>query len=80
MTDQGYVAKIKLLHHHSQIIAQGIIVVAASGIPGAAMPAMVVGDAAIATIGKMDHLVLPQICIHGPAVNKENRFHPRPIP
>src|SRR5262249_34011460 len=59
--------------------AERVVVEASSGIARPTVAALVIRDAANALIRKMDHLVLPEIRIDGPAVDEDRRLARAPL-
>ena len=79
MPHQGNLAEVKLFDNFTQIIRQGVVVIAASRIVRTPKPALVVRHAAKTPAAQINHLVLPQRGVSRPTVNKEDRLSSSPF-
>src|SRR5262249_61674809 len=79
MPDVDGVSQIELLDQLGEIIGISIEVVAVPGLAGAAMPAAVMRDAAEATRGQEEHLILECIRAERPAVAEHHRLSRPPV-
>ena len=79
MADVDHVLEIEVRDQFGKVFGIGIKIVAMPGLAGAAMPATVMGDGAVAARGKKKHLVLEGIRAQRPAVAKHNRLSLAPV-
>jgi hypothetical protein len=73
MADQHHLAQVERLDDGLDVAGQGVEVVAAARIAGAAMAAAIEGDAAQAVAAQGHHLVAPGARRHRPAADKQDR-------
>src|SRR5882724_1607761 len=77
--DQDNVSKTECLDHVMQIIGERVVVETAARIAGASVPTLIVGDTAEPAGAEVNHLVLPQVGVNGPAVDKKHGFAGSPF-
>jgi hypothetical protein len=72
VADQGQVAQVEGVDQAGEVVGVGVHLVAAPGLAGAAVPAPVVRDGAVAVLGEEQGSGLPRVGVQRPAVAEQD--------
>src|SRR5262245_5331648 len=79
MSDMDRILEIQPINQFSEIVGIGIEIVPLPRLTGPAVPATIMGYAAITAGGQKEHLVLKSICAQRPSMAEHDRLASAPV-